>query len=243
MIVTCPTGFTVEVRKLKTKEINFLIDRKKFKETFADRLLQDCVLNVQNMGVYAFDPGKPVDWGRVAVADRTAALVKIRIATYGDEYDFDLNCQMFECKKRIRWTVKLSDMPYTSISQETLELFKAGNRAEHQLGSATVSYKVILTGKDANEGEALLEKMQDRQLTAALSTRIIDISGVPAAKRIDWLDDLDADELEGLKDVLSKADGGYDNELLVKCPHCEAEQPVMVPFDRSFFLPRQGKRS
>lgn len=248
MIFTCPTGLTVNVRKLKVAELNFLMDRKRFKEPFADPLLEKCIVGIENPGVYvegapyAWKPGAAFDWKEATVGDRTAALIAIYRATYGDLYDYDPICASADCQKRIRWSVPISKLSYTLCSDETLALYRAGNKAPFKMGGVDIIYKVLLTGSDAVAAEALIEDNQDRMMSVALSQRLLSITGVNDQQKLAWIDNLDGDEMLGLRDVLSKNDAGYDNEFLVECGKCGMQQQGALPLDRTFFLPGRKRR-
>src|SRR5690349_21438783 len=92
--VTCPSGLSGRVRGLKVREANMLADAEAQKKgSVFDSILDACWQSTVEPGPYELTPDGRPSWPRVLVCDRLVAMVGIRVATYGSEYSFGVQCQ------------------------------------------------------------------------------------------------------------------------------------------------------
>jgi hypothetical protein len=240
-IVNCPTGLAVEIRGLKTKEADLLTDTKKIKHNVFDRLLPACTVAVLNPGPYQPAEGKPFDWLAASVADRTLVTVQIRIDTYGKDFELDVACEA--CRKKIEWTVDLSELPHQPLSADTIAAFAAGNRVEKVLPDGKKAWvRALLTGQDVNNITAMAEKSTDHLFTQLLNARILEVEGVPALDKYRYVSELPLGAVRDMQAQFDDQDGGIDNLITIECQHCMTQQETRLPFDLTFFLPRKKRQ-
>jgi hypothetical protein len=242
--VVCPSGLAGEVRGLKTKEANLFTSPSFLRSGGAlDQVLAACWMSTADHGIYpSFEQGKG-NWGKVLVCDRFVALMHIRIATYGAQYDFGLQCTQQMCRQRFEWSVNLlDDLPVKSLPEDSKRIVAEGNVFESELAGRRVTYR-LLNGDD--ERQASKRMAQSRQAgasriaTISLAARIIDIDGVHANDKLRWLDDLDMGDATEFIATMDESDGGVNTTIEVECPHCGAILDVDLPFDRPFWAPRK----
>ena len=235
--VVCPSGFAGEVRGLKVREEKLLTDRSlAVSGRLVGELLSACWLRTTDPGPYRIDGEAAPDWRGVLQGDRFAALLAIRVATYGPEYAFETKCQ--SCGARIRWRVNLvEDLATRPLSPEDLEAFRAGNRLEVEIGGATVVFR-IPTGEDEERLAKLAKAAIDSPISSALRVRIVEARGI-SGRLDDWLRDLDLGEASRLGEAFERHNCGIDTTVRdVGCGRCGEEQDVELPFDRDFWFPR-----
>lgn len=247
MNVRCPSGLTVEVRKLKGREGNVLADRRSARrgETF-DKLLTNCTLRVTDPGIYNVAEGGTLPWGKVLICDRFVALVAIRIATYGTDYIFKAHCDESDsgCGKRFEWEINLeTEMPLFDLPEESRIAVKDGrNRFETTAGGRKVVFK-LQRGEDEHKAAKRLADAGATQMTTALATRIVEVDGVEPRQIEKWLEDLDITEQLELLDRFDEVDGGFDTEVEIECPGCDRVFKVNPPFGGAdYWLPRRPSR-
>ena len=115
-IITCPSGLTGRIRKMKVSEARSFSERTKGKN--ADpmgRLINACWEETIDPGPY--DPNNNViNWNQVLLGDRLYAFIGIRVATYGPDYAFSVNCRERDCRRRIDWELNLDDLPVRALT-------------------------------------------------------------------------------------------------------------------------------
>lgn len=239
-IITCPSGLKGEIRGFKVKEANILADRAAMKKGLGyDTFLSQCWLKTIEAGPYP--PSDRIDWSKMLVCDRFYTLLRVRGETYGDEYDFKLQCAHDGCREMFEWTVKLSALPFKKLPEESLELFKNGNRFATTLGDGRAVYFCLQTGERVVKAAAQVKARADRSIAVALASRVLEIEGVDANDRVRMLDDLSMADARNLLRDFDLADGGIETEIEIECPHCFTIQEVELPLGRDFFLPREKK--
>lgn len=237
-VITCPSGLSGRVRGMKVREERVLADRKLAKSGGQlDELLGSCWEETTDPGPYSF-PDRPIDWGAVLQGDRFFTLLMIRALTYGPGYAFGISCRKDACRARIEWEVDLTKLPVRALSPESRAAFVAGNRFETTLPDAgkRVAFK-LLTGDDERKLPALQRSAPDRLLSAVLAYRVLDIAGVDAKEKRQFIEDLTLRDADFLVDEFDRVDCGVDTTIEVECPECRETQEVELPFDSAFFLP------
>lgn len=140
-IVPCPSGLVVEVRHLRTREAKILSDNKLVSSgKLVDSLLAACTTRTVDVGpAYGFSE---VDWSKALLGDRYHALMQIRCASFGGEYDFKVRCERGECRHQFQQFVDLNELDVRPLSPESAATFRRDNRFETRIPS-TVEYELV----------------------------------------------------------------------------------------------------
>lgn len=243
--IVCPSGLSGEIRGLKGKEGKLLADRVAARtgSTF-EKILAGCWVATTDPAIYDVPEASALDWSKVLVADRFYALLQIRALTFGDEYEFSVQCQSAACRERFEWTLNLKDLPVRALSEAAKAAIKAGNRFETKLprDGRKVWFR-LMTGADEVRAATVLRAAKDGMLLTALALRIVEIEGVPDTDKRKFLDEMEMADAAALLDQFDEADGGVETSIEVECPSCMGVQEVQLPFERGFFLPRSKGRT
>ena len=242
-VITCPSGLQGRVRGMKVREERVLADRKLAKSGGqVDELLAACWEETLDPGPYALAEGAKLDLGKVLQGDRFFALLMVRALTYGPEYAFGVSCRNDNCRARIDWEIDLTKLPVRNLSEESRAAFVSGNRFETTLPDAgkKVAFK-LLTGDDERKLPALQRSAPDKLLSAVLAYRVLEIDGVDAKAKRQFLEDLTMRDADFLVDEFDRVDCGVDTTIEIECPECFQTQEVELPFDKGFFLPGKDR--
>lgn len=228
---------------MRVKEISELMEdatkASKMASLF-DKLLDTCWIETTNAGVYPEFDG---DWSRILIGDRLFTLLEIRKATYGAKYEFDIQCQMTQCRHKIQWEMSLDKLPVQPLSDESKDIFKAGNRFEAAIPSngKKIWFRLITGADETNAAKPTTVDDDDSggPLVEALLARVVEIEGVPVGGRRAFIEDLEMGDFNELIDVFDEADCGVETTFDVQCDECGRIQEVELPFDRDFLLPRK----
>lgn len=268
MEIITPSGLEGSIRHLSIADGRHLTSLRASKSNkIPDYILNACWVETTDGGMYNFD-GKP-NFGRVVAGDRDYALMQIRIATFGSEYTFKIQCK---CKERFEWNIDLALLPIKKLSKKDRETFSAGNRFEEVLpGTNRKIWFMLATGNDlinaAAQRKQQKHKDRNRRVKAAamgddeenlilesIVMRTLDIEGVslgeqnPIKKKkliraFFESPDLSLGIAPRILDLFDSHDCGVETTIEVECPHCERKQDVNVPFDEDFFFPRKQSPS
>jgi hypothetical protein len=233
--ITCPSGLKLEVRGLKGRELQIFQDKKAQKNgMFVDRILGVCVQGVTDPGPYKIDGGLP-KWDDVLLGDKFYVLVQVRIATYGDEFEFSAQCP--DCEERFRWELKLSDLPVKRLATEDLEAF-AGNQplVTHVPSDGRLVKFRLPTGRD----EKTIAKLKgaDDATIRLTASRIVELDGENERRKIqEALEDCSLADLMKLLKEFDKRDCGVETTIETECPDCLGRKAVPLPLGQGFLLP------
>ncbi len=244
-IIECPSGLTGDIRGLKLKEANLLANRSAMKSGKAyNSILTNCWLSITDPGPYDVGDSEKVDWNKALIADRFFALTRIRAATYGDEYNFTLNCG--ECRQLIEWTLNLADLPVKKIPTDSLDIFKAGNDFTSTVVAEGKEHTIhfgLQTGEGELQASRLMEKNQTQLIVAALCSRIKSIDGVDNRDRVKFVEELDMGQLLELREEFDKVDGGVETGIEIDCDKCGHRMEVELPLGAEFFVPKKRRKT
>ncbi len=244
--VVCPSGLSGQLRKLKAMEANLLADEtNRRKEEALDSVLRACWLETHDPGPYALNDGV-LSWDDVLVADRFVAVLDLRIATYGRDYDFRLACEASDCRQRFGWHIDLADdLPRFELPSASVRGFTTGNRFDgHFPGCDKAFVFQLQTGRGEREAAKRLKANKARRLTVSLASRIVEIDGVHTNDKLRFLDALDMDDVTSALEQMDAVDGGVETTIEVQCEHCGLTQEVELPLGKDFWLPiRKSPRS
>jgi hypothetical protein len=249
MNVKCPSGLQGEVRKLKGAEANILADRKAAqKGEVYDRILSACWVKTTNAGPYSFveEGDKAPPWGKILVCDRFYALVAIRIATYGADYAFPVQCPATPCRTKFDWEINLErDLEVYDLPEESVEKVASGSAVfETSVGGELVRFK-LMTGEDERRAGRIITKNRDQLMTTALSSRIVEVGDLSRTTEIDkFLKELDLDLQWDLLRAFEEVDGGVEQVIEIECPECSLQFEVTLPFEgEGFWIPSTRKQA
>jgi hypothetical protein len=240
--IVCPSGLNGTLRGMKVREERILTDRARARSggNF-DALLAACWEELEDAGPYAFD-GDVVDWSKVLTGDRFFALVQLRIATYGADYAFNVNCQEAGCRQVIPWELDLRELPVRPLSDASRKAFLDGNRFPFLLPDSkrTVLFR-LLTGADEQKLAQRRKGAAEAAFSGVLAYRIVQIEGVEARDQRRFIEDLALRDADALLDEFDRVDCGVDTTIEIECPHCYARQSIELPFGVGFLLPGRGR--
>jgi len=245
--IDCPSGLVIVARKMKVRDEDILSDVEAHRLGVAlDDVLESCTVQVVDPGVYKHleaGSGVRVDWSKILQGDRYYALMMLRVATHGEEYNFDVRCTNQTCQVPVPWTLDLLKRPVQALRDEDRQRFVDGNRFECVLPSTgervVYSLPVGQIERDMLEKQ---EKFSTRQSTLNLMMRIVEVDGRKPSQIVGWIQDLDSDEADWLRAEMEAHDCGVETTIEVVCRKCRTMIERELPFDRTFFSPRSGRR-
>jgi hypothetical protein len=252
--LTCPSGLRVRLRSIKGKDLDGLRDKRKVATGEAiSTLLNECTLEVLDAAIYK-DLPTAFSWADTLIGDRMKAIVALRQATSGEEYDFRLRCRDPECREMIDWTINLSDLPEKRLTPENAAVFLSGNVFETLINDTLVKFK-LRTGRDqaklqkqilqmdaaARDHDKKNRQSAENRAVIGVFARIISVDGVTNV--MDWLGELDLSEINQLSKAMDAADCGIETTIQVVCENvngngCGLKQEVELPLDSTFFQQR-----
>jgi len=245
--IECPSGLVIVVRKMKVRDEDVLADVEAHRLGVAlDDVLRACTVQVVDPGPYGHleaGSGVQVDWAKILQGDRYYALMMLRVATYGKDYDFDVRCTSPTCKAMVPWTLDLLKRPVQKLAAADRARFSGGNRFECELpGEGTKIVYSLPIGQIERDMLEKQERFSARQSTLNLMMRIVEVGGLKPSQVVNWIQELDSDEADWLRAEMEKHDCGVETTIEVVCRRCDTMIERELPFDRTFFSPRSGKR-
>jgi hypothetical protein len=235
--VVCPSGLTGRMRGMKVKDEQLFLDPKLKKAGLAlSHLLDACWVETLDSGPYK----EPLNWiSQISSADRTYALIQLRIASYGEDFDFQVTCE--SCNHTFGWGINLNDLDTIPTSEAGRKCLTSGQPIEHTLSCGEIVKTKLSTGADESYIQNLGPKDRTRFLTLHLARRIVEIN-----KKTLWHDIIsEVEELPSryageLWNSIDEHEGGVDTSFMVECPKCDREQKVQLPFTAAFFSNRKA---
>jgi hypothetical protein len=247
--IECPSGMQLRIRGLKGKEGRLLADKNALRQgTLVDTMLASCTEEIRDPGPYQFDGDKP-NWDKVLIGDRFYTLLQIRLASFGADYSFKVQCREVACRQAFDWSIDLAELKIKQLSEADRATLRSGGIFTTTLGDGKQVKFRLATGAD--EKEVMRKRTVQQALPDMLALRIISIQGVGEFTEADvqqqkvikgvqaYLDDLDWGELVRLQNKLEAHDCGVQTEIEIECPACSGVQEVQLPFDRGFFRPAE----
>ena len=237
--ISCPSGLRGTLRGMKMKDEKVLVDKKLVRSARSlTALLESCWLETLDPGPYAVE-GK-FDWDKALTADRTYALIQLRIASYGADYEFDVTCQNDSCGRKYGWGLDLNDMDVAQVSAEAKQYVQTQKPVALTLATGTVVQCRPLTGEDERFLATKGADDQSMVLAHHLARRIVEIRGKKKWRDVvSEIEDLEVREADELWDLTDEYEGGVETMIDTVCPSCDNEQRVLLPFEASFFSSRK----
>ena len=249
------SGVEIEFRQIMLREESFLAKHSRSRKMKRDKLLSEvmnmCCNGVVNPGPYPFlKEGDKPQWEEMLRGDRFIAMLKLRMLSYrdGHEYDVDLRCPM--CNEKFTDIINLrDDLHIQNLPAESVAKIKSGEPFETTIAGKKVYFHLPL-GKTEKLADKILRQNPGRDMAAAIRARIVDVEGVERRDILDWLDGqggggkfegLTSDDAEDLRNAFDSVDGGVDTEIEAECPatDCGHIWDYDLPFDKIFMPSRE----
>jgi hypothetical protein len=255
--VKLPSGLTITLRGKTLEEDTALTDQSRGR-TFDDicfDLLTACTVSVEDTGPKedVLDENGKLDWNKVLRGDFLAAIFAFRRLSFKDGhlYDIDVNCP--RCGKRLEWQANLNmledggDIVDYPLPDDSADKMMRGELFEVEVDGKVVSFRLQTVADAKKNSKAIMQSGSTKGARAnALRQRILGVSGIEEGNDvIRWLRKLEDADVQVLQEAMEAEDCGIDDEIEIECPHfgCGAEFMATVPFDASFLMPSNQKRS
>lgn len=240
--VELPSGLSGQVRPFKVSEANTLASQGKNDDaTLA--IVPACWIKTHSASPYTLTKDGEIPWGNALTGDRLVALIEVRVATYGPNYDFEFRCLDKECAALTAWRINLKkDLKYTPYSEKARNCYSTnggifdlvlpvenGKRAKAQMNNVATQQ---IIKKYANQ-------LKNEPMTAALAGRIVSIADVHDNDRLAWLTSLDMGPVMEILSLLDEYEGGVDTAIQVRCKKCGEVHEIDLPFTKDFYLPKR----
>lgn len=246
-VIECPSGLSFHVRKLRGAEANLFTDRQLIRRgLLVGKLLGATFEGVIDAGPYKIGTGGAPPWDTMLTGDRIVALVKLRVATYGPELDFKVQCDNEACRRRFDVDLNLdTGLVIKPLSDDDRTAYTSGNVLKTSIDVDGKTHEIsfhLLTGKDELRMATVNERANGQQVTMSLAQRIDAISDVHPNDKVRWIETLDLDTMTELVEKLDAHDCGVETNIECECTHCGNFMEVSLPLGgREFFLPKRKK--
>jgi hypothetical protein len=236
--ITCPSGLRGTLREMKVRDEQLFANRKLAKSGKAtSALLRACWQQTLDSGPYSF-VGEVPDWDQVLTADRFYALIQLRIASYGEDYEFPVTCRV--CRTHFRWGAKLDQLNVQKVSEQALHYVKTNEPVPIELPDGLTVKCRPLNGEDEAFFAKIGIKEEDKILTYHLARRIVEIQGKTSWREIlPLVEDMPARVADRLWDATDELEGGVELMFHIECGDCGALHKMILPFDEGFFSSRK----
>ncbi len=240
--ILCPSGMAGTVRGLRVTEANKIASATRRKRhEMIDGVMSDCWEKTADAGPYGFSTdGKP-DWDKVLTGDQQYVLMQVRIATYGGEYSFPVQCDNPQCREKFEWVLDLSEIPVQKMAEDDFEQFKQENKFEAVIGGRRYTFH-LPTGKGVKRAEKLRPQYRNDKYTLALRLRLLAIEGVESNDMGKHIDAMGMGEVMELIGECDDHDCGVDGDLEIECPECGTIMDITLPFEGDFFMPQKKRK-
>jgi len=238
---TFPSGLKGVLRSLKVKDEQLFADPRFTKRgDIIKTLLERCFIRLVEPGPYTAAADGRLDWNRVLSGDGFYGLVQLRIASYGEEYEFSISCDA--CRRSTEHVQNLRELPIQLLPDASRTYVENGTPFETALAGHRVAYKLLTLADE--RGMAML--IQNRKMLprfASIAQRIISIEGVPEnsiGHKIRFLEELDSGEINDFESEIERVDCGVDTNIEVDCKNCYATNKILLPFAAQFFTRKRA---
>jgi len=252
--IALPSGLRGTIRELGVREENILSDPKLARNgKNLHRVLENCWEETLDPGIYKFEDDK-IDPGALLQGDALVYLVNLRIATYGEEFIFDINCPA--CGVKIPWELNLREyleMNIKPLPEESKSILKAGGLFEFVLPKCGRKVKFgLVTLNDELRFPQVRRQSPDRLSSILLDLSVKEIEGIefkraflgsePWSKREGVVPEyMLSSDANDLRNEMEEVNGGLITQFEVECV-THGEVSVELPFQNNFFLPKKLKR-
>lgn len=221
----------ITIRAMTTKEEKLLLGSPN-SHAF-DSIIKACIV----------DP-KDIDVNDLIAADTNYLLFRLRIHTYGPDYDITTTCP--NCRARNENTINLEDLPVNELGDDFEEPFKitlpmSGDTLEcallrkHDIDAIdSRSKKIARRSKKATLNEISFNYRMGKYI------KKINGKEVSWDEAVAYTQDMHGRDSAWFWHEINKVDVGYDTELEIECDECGEVYTTMMPITMEFFRPSFG---
>jgi len=189
------------------------------------------------------DPKATIDLRRLKIFDLQYLMYKLRVVTYGPEYEVTIQCPY--CGKTQKVVVNLDDIPVNNVPEDFVEPFEIGPLPVNGdvLGcrlTSTIDHEDI-----QREVKRIISKFPDYvgdpeyilRWNYILLTKNGDNMGIREIQP--YIENLHAKDLRFLESKYDKmvSSFGLDLSMVEKCSNCEEDINFTLPMTSEFFRP------
>lgn len=224
-MVELPSGAVVEIRGMKTQEMDILANRKAMKDGDGiNDIAKNCIVSSENF-----------DYDNALQGDRYAIMVNIRRITYPGPYMFDVSCPV--CETNGHFKVDLNSLEIKKLNDRPIKELKfTFPRSKYE-----ITYH-LPTGKEEREILKLRKNHPNDLLSLSLMCNIDKVEGMPI-KTLEWFKNLDAYDVIAFKDELEEVNCGIETGIDLCCDSCGSDFETELPITANFFLPKKAKKA
>lgn len=224
-MVQLPSGAIVELRGMKTSEMDILANKKAMRDgEGVNDIAKNCIVSCSD----------DFDYDNALQGDRYFILVNIRRITYPGPYMFDVTCP--GCEQIGHYKVNLDTLPIKKLDSRPtkgLEFILPRSKTK-------ITYH-LPTGVDEREVLKLKKSYPSDLLSISLMSNIDKVEGLKI-KTLEWFKNLDAFDVLSFQDELEENNCGVDTGLSLNCDSCGTEFETELPITVNFFLPKKAKK-
>lgn len=250
--IVCPSGLRGVVRGLRGAELDLFANKQEIQRRRVTRkVLSSCWERTLDAGpAYpGLDIEKSLDFNKVLMCDRYYALLQIRVATHGSNYDFRVQCSNELCRKRYEWTLDINkDLDVFELPADSIETFRTNEHFRTEIAGTKVEF-ILMTGADEDTTVKAQDMAPDMLATTAIIARVKRVEPAGEDPITDggdirrWAKALPYGQAMDLVDAMDQVDGGVDTNIEIQCPHCGNLEDITIPLGEDFWTPRRRKRS
>jgi len=220
---TSPLGHEIAYRGMTGKDEDILTNRKKVQSGEGIiEILANCTISIDGKS-----PISTLDIDKLFEPDRRALLFAVRRESYGDELEFEVQCD--GCRANFAATFDLGQTPELPLPAD----FNDETGFDIALSDGTTVRYTYLTGPQ----ERKLMREKNDLLTANMLLRITAVSGLHQNDLRRWLKDLPVALRKELRLAMEARECGPNPQVTVDCTNCGQEHSVIVHQQPSFFFP------
>jgi hypothetical protein len=178
--------------------------------------------------------------GELLAADRYAALLALRVITFGTRYDYEYTCRHCSAVNRAACDIaadfSTKELPEGFTEPLSVKLEDAGitlglqlMRGAHEeaIEKHVASVRAKPNGRDPGFEEVLYR-------TATL-IKTVDGAELPILARMQMVEALTWPDHTAITDAIEAVEPGLDTSVLPTCRACGKENPMAMPFGPEFF--------
>lgn len=240
--ILCPSGLRIAVRKMKLREYKLFANNAGMRSGASiDEVLAACTTVIDPGPAYA--PGT-FNWKTTALqGDRFFTQIQIRSCTHGSKFNFDAKCP--ECRKKIAWTVNLTDLPVVPYPTESRRKNAARERFALRVAGKLVEFTLLTAEDEKRLVKIVGDRAEEDAVVESLAYRMRSVEGVsrkdPKVFR-EWLEDLDMEEVFAIRAEIDRVSGGVETSIGIECSRC-GEFQINLPFGGAGFWTPKSTRS
>lgn len=225
-VVPLPSGHWVELRGMKTQEMDILANKKQMKDGEGiNDIAKNCIMS----------HSEGFNYDTALQGDRYVIIINIRRITYKGPYSFEISeCPV--CGDKHEYNVNLKDLPVRMLEGRPTKdiefvLPSCGRKVKYH----------IPTGLDETELMKVRKQYPGNIITLSLMVNTDSVEGM-GFKDIEFFKNLDAEDVLAYQEDLDEHNCGADTTLELKCPMENETFETELPITKDFFLPKKAKK-